>query len=314
MPDPTPRFSICIPNYNYGRYLGETISGVFDQGIDELEILIVDNASTDDSVEVVRSFEDPRIHLRVNEANIGLAPNLDRAAGRASGDIMILLSSDDLMRPGALHAYQTIFDAEPDATMLVASAVERVDSKGRVVRVDPIDHALWKDATEETALTRLVGHRVISLPPEVLLHRCMKTMRTPFTFAATAYSRELYATVGGYRGNRFYGPDKWFHWRALAHADRVYLVDAPLFAYRWHDDNQAAIEATRGSLRFLIDEYLNTMQGQVSAFGDSAYPSAVAQNRKARILRLLVKLGPIGELAAKVARRRVRVDGPQPRD
>ena len=56
-------FSICIPNFNYAQYIGETIQSVLDQTYQNFEIIIADNASTDNSVEVVQSFDDNRIRL-----------------------------------------------------------------------------------------------------------------------------------------------------------------------------------------------------------------------------------------------------------
>ena len=60
------KFSICIPNYNYERYLGRTIQSILAQDYQDFEILVSDNASTDGSVTLVQSFHDPRIQLRVN--------------------------------------------------------------------------------------------------------------------------------------------------------------------------------------------------------------------------------------------------------
>lgn len=255
-----PRFSICIPNFNYGRYIAETMRGVLDQSFASFEMRIADNASTDDSLAVIATFDDARIHVKVNHTNVGLGPNLDHAAGSAVGDIMVLLSSDDLMRPGALDAYDQVFASAPNESLMVASTVERVNTRGEIVQIDPVDRWLWQDAVVDEPLSEKLGYRVLTQSPKKLLQRCLLTMRTPFTFAATAYSRTLYEAVGGYRGNRFYGPDKWFHWLTLAKADRVYMIDHPFFAYRWHDDNQKAIEASRMSLRYLVDEYLNTLE------------------------------------------------------
>src|SRR5262249_34593153 len=74
------KLSICIPNYNYERYLGRTIQSILDQADPDLEILVSDNASTDGSAELVRRFNDPRIRLHVNACNVGFSGNLDRAA------------------------------------------------------------------------------------------------------------------------------------------------------------------------------------------------------------------------------------------
>ncbi len=92
------KISVCIPNYNYERYLGRTIQSILDQHDPDVEILVSDNASTDGSAALVESFNDPRIHLHVNACNVGFAGNLDRSARMASGELMIMLSSDDLMR------------------------------------------------------------------------------------------------------------------------------------------------------------------------------------------------------------------------
>ena len=101
-----PSFSICIPNYNYGDYIGETIQSVLNQSYQNFEIIVADNASTDNSVDVVKSFKDDRIRLIQNEINIGFSPNLQKATMYANGDFINLLSSDDLMKPNALETTQ----------------------------------------------------------------------------------------------------------------------------------------------------------------------------------------------------------------
>ena len=62
-----PNFSICIPNYNYGKYIGDTLKSVLSQTYQNFEVIVVDNASTDDSLEVVKSFKDDRIKLFINK-------------------------------------------------------------------------------------------------------------------------------------------------------------------------------------------------------------------------------------------------------
>ena len=73
------RFSVCIPNYNYGRYIGQTLESVLSQSYPHFEVIVADNASTDDSVRVVESFHDPRVRLIRNQYNIGFAPNRQTA-------------------------------------------------------------------------------------------------------------------------------------------------------------------------------------------------------------------------------------------
>src|SRR5438094_10104367 len=126
------RFSICIPNYNYASFIERTIRSVLAQEGD-LEVLVSDNASTDGSVDVVRAIDDDRIRIQVNNVNVGFAGNLDRVVGMASGDWVILLSSDDLIEPDALACYRGVIDALGDdaARSIVVSGIFVIDQCGR---------------------------------------------------------------------------------------------------------------------------------------------------------------------------------------
>jgi glycosyltransferase involved in cell wall biosynthesis len=254
------KFSICIPNYNYGRYIGRTIQSVLAQEGHELEVLVSDNASTDDSVAVIEAIDDPRIQLSVNHCNAGFCGNLDRAARMATGEVVIMLSSDDLMQPGALDAYAEIFASEQEAgrRAVVTSAVYVTDADDQVTGYLGPDETLWGTGSDVMDVKGPHGSRMRIAAADRLLRRCLETMRNPFNFAATAYLRTHYEEVEGYGGARLMNPDKWFHWRLLGQADVAYFVEAPLFSYRWHSSNQTAIHSTQRSLAFLIDDYVNT--------------------------------------------------------
>ena len=254
------KFSVCIPNYNYARYLGRTLQSTLAQDGVDLEVLVSDNASTDESRDVVKATGDGRVRLRVNACNVGFAGNLDRAAGMASGDVMLMLSSDDLMRPGALETYRRILGAvgESASTSVITSAAEIIDPEDRVTGRIGIDAELWKPEDEVQGLPAPEGAKVYRVEARELLRRCLRTCRNPFNFLATAYPRALYRQLEGYGGSRLINPDKWFHWRLLGVASHAYFVDAPLFAYRWHGSNQVAQQAQAGALKYLVDEYVNT--------------------------------------------------------
>jgi glycosyltransferase involved in cell wall biosynthesis len=256
------KFSICIPNYNYEQYIERTIRSVLEQSHDDLEILVSDNASTDRSVEIIKGITDPRIGLRVNACNVGFAGNLDRAAGMANGDHIIMLSSDDLVRPGTLDVYQNFLGglgAERETSVLSAT-VQVIDSDDVITgRIGPESH-VWRQTDRVPSLEDVVGAPVYRIAGSELLARCLQTMKNPFNFAATAYPRSLYRRIEGYGGGRLMNPDKWFHWRMLGVAETAYLIDLPLFAYRWHPQNQTAQQAASGSLKYLIDEYTSTLE------------------------------------------------------
>jgi glycosyltransferase involved in cell wall biosynthesis len=256
------KFSICIPNYNYERYLGRTIQSILEQDYQDLEILVSDNASTDGSVEVVRKFGDPRIQLHVNACNVGFGGNLDRSARMASGACIIMLSSDDLMRPCALATYNKLFESlgSRGRGAIASASWDVIDAHDRVTGQTGPDPSLWMPADRQGDLESLLEAPVYGVPANELLRRCLRQMKNPFNFAATVYARDLYRAVEGYGGGRLFNPDKWFHWKVLGTAEMAYFVDRRLFAYRWHGDNQAAQESATSALKFLVDEYVSTLE------------------------------------------------------
>src|ERR1043166_412558 len=122
-----PFFSVCIPCFNHADYVGKTIRSVLEQDFADFEIVIADNASTDDSRAVIKSFGDPRIRLIENRYNIGFAPNLQRVTQYARGRYINLVSSDDLMNAGALRAYADLIAQHPQESaqlVLMSQALE----------------------------------------------------------------------------------------------------------------------------------------------------------------------------------------------
>lgn len=256
------KFSICIPNYNYAHYIDRTIRSVLDQPYWDFEILVSDNLSTDESVAVVEGFGDGRIQTRVNRCNVGFAGNLDRAARMATGERMIMLSSDDLFRPESLMTYRAVLDALGDAAAgaVLCSTVDVIDPADAITGSHPADTSLWKKTDLDPTLEAVAGGPVYRVSSQEMLRRCLGTMKNPFNFLATCYPRELYEQVEGYGGNRLLNPDMWFHWKLLGVAETVIWIDRPLFAYRWHPTNQTALQAATGALKYMVDQYVNTLE------------------------------------------------------
>ncbi len=114
---------IVIPSYQYGRYLGECITSILTQGVEDLRILVIDNASTDDSVEVARQFaaKDPRIEVRAREQNLGFHASLNEGIDWASGKYFLIVCADDLMAPGSLRRALGVLDANEDVAFVYGS-------------------------------------------------------------------------------------------------------------------------------------------------------------------------------------------------
>jgi abequosyltransferase len=98
------RLSICIPVYNFGAFIGQTLDSIVRQAPEDVEIIVLDGASTDDTTEVVRGYQPrfPRLHYHRLEKRGGIDRDLARSVALARGEYVWLFSGDDLMREGAI--------------------------------------------------------------------------------------------------------------------------------------------------------------------------------------------------------------------
>ncbi len=125
-----PRVSFCIPVYNGGRYIRQAIESVLVQEPADWELLIFDNASTDDTADVCRSFNDPRLkHLHFAD-HTGQAGNFNRCLQQAQGDFITMLHADDRLLPGFLQPRLEAFERMPELAY-VFGPVQMIDATGR---------------------------------------------------------------------------------------------------------------------------------------------------------------------------------------
>jgi glycosyltransferase involved in cell wall biosynthesis len=141
----SPAVTVCIPTYNRRELLAASLQSVRDQSLQDIEIIVSDNASTDDTGDYVRSLNDPRIRYDRLEENIGLFGNLSRCLQLGSGRYRVMLPDDDLMLRGNLEAKARYLDQNPSAG-LVHSAFRYLDRNARPV--GPTQH--WSRLTETT--------------------------------------------------------------------------------------------------------------------------------------------------------------------
>lgn len=105
--------SVIVPAYNYGRYLREAIESIQAQDYDELEIVVVDNASTDDTQAVLASIHEPRMRVLKLEVNQGLSGAFNLGLESARGEFVAYLDADDRWRPGKLRRQMELMQSEP---------------------------------------------------------------------------------------------------------------------------------------------------------------------------------------------------------
>jgi glycosyltransferase involved in cell wall biosynthesis len=269
-----PLFSVCIPNFNYARYLVMTIQSVLDQSYQNFEIIVADNASTDNSVEAVRSFRDERIQLVENCYNIGFSPNLDKATGSAIGDYFILLSSDDIMKQGALEEYAQVIQEHDglNSPLVVMSACDVIDGQGNIIgakksQTGDVQTHLCRTQTRK-AERRLEIEQYGGI--DILKGLLSGTFQPAGQFLTTCYSKRLYQKVDGYRSVMSVLPDAYFSHKILFENPKVIYVNKSLFAYRVHAANNLHQHESMANIKFLTDNYLFTQlysEAQLSKVG-----------------------------------------------
>lgn len=123
--------SIITPSFNQAKYLEQTIRSVLDQGYSNIEYILIDGASSDGSVEIIKKYSD-QLTYWVSEKDNGQADAINKGFARASGEILAWLNSDDYYLPDAISAAVKVFEENPDAVLVYGNMLA-VDEHGRTI-------------------------------------------------------------------------------------------------------------------------------------------------------------------------------------
>jgi glycosyltransferase involved in cell wall biosynthesis len=219
-----------MPTYNYASYLPEAIASVLAQDFRDFELLVLDDASSDNTAEVVKPFcvRDARVHLAVNPANLGMVANWNECLKRARGRYTKFLFGDDkLTDPQALTKMTALLRNNPGAT-LAASARTILDEKSNVMDFSrPLRNGCHEGRKIITACLIENGN-LIGEPSSVLFRK--EDAERGFD---TAY-RQLVDM------------EMWFH---LLERGNLAYTREPLCAFRRHDGQQTAVNNAKYSMK-----------------------------------------------------------------
>jgi glycosyltransferase involved in cell wall biosynthesis len=221
-----PLVSILVSNYNYAQYIGATIQSALEQTYSNIELIICDDGSTDDSVSVIGEWERKDARLRfIPKANGGQGSGFNAAFTASRGEVIALLDSDDLFLPHKVERIVADFQANPDAGFGV-HRVMRMSADLRRQGVWPMSAPLpkgWYGAklmedggilpymppTSGLSLRRQVADRIFPLSLESPLVKCPDQLITRLAPLITNVTCEDEA-LSQYRlhANNNYGPNR----------------------------------------------------------------------------------------------------------
>jgi glycosyltransferase involved in cell wall biosynthesis len=199
--DLAPKLSIITPSLNQGRFIEHTIRSVLDQGYENLEYMIIDGGSRDETVEIVRRYED-RLAWWVSEPDDGQTHALNKGLARVTGDVVAYINSDDYYLPGAFERALSALEASDH--MWVAGSAKFTDEYGNVTEV-------WVPRPPSEAESLIRGRHWWMLAPW--------SVPQPSTFIR----REAIEEVGPFREDMHYAFDCEYFLR-LAYAGHLPLL------------------------------------------------------------------------------------------
>lgn len=132
-----PLVTIVTPNYNYEEFIGDTINSVLNQDYPNIEYIVVDDGSTDNSLEVIQkiSNDNPGSMRIIKQKNSGQSVALNNGFNQSKGEILCWLNSDDLLEPSAISIAVNFLNRNEDIDMVFGERID-IDGKGNILRIN----------------------------------------------------------------------------------------------------------------------------------------------------------------------------------
>lgn len=207
------KISVIIPNYNYARYLDQAIQSVLKQTYNNLELIVVNNGSTDNSLKVLEKYENEII--LIDQANLGQSGARNSGLSRAQGELIAFLDADDFWEPNKLESQNQLVN---DSTQLVYCGIMQFKDPG--------------NGNEQILLPKYRGDcskYFIDLPGASIVLSGEST---------ALFSRDLLEKVGSFDAG-LNSTAGWDFFRRCSRFTNFDFVNQPLVNYRLHSSNMS---------------------------------------------------------------------------
>jgi glycosyltransferase involved in cell wall biosynthesis len=218
-----PKVSFVVPCYKLGHLLAECVRSILAQTYKEFEVLIMDDCSPDQTLEVARSLRDPRVKYIRNERNLGHLANYNKGIGLAKGNYIWLISADDSLRsPRVLERYVQLMEDNPRVGYVFCPAIRIVQEQERGVMT--FSEVAPRDSVID-------GHRFLI---DHLLH--MNMVPAPAAMAR----KKCYESISLFPLDLPHTGD-WYLWGMFALYFDVGFFAEPMVNRRFHDQNMSSV-------------------------------------------------------------------------
>lgn len=206
-----PAVSVIIPTYNYARFVTEAVDSVLAQTYGDLEVIVVDDGSTDDTPERMKTYGDRVRYIR--QANQGPSATRNNGIEAARGDLIAFLDADDVWHPGKLRAQMSYLEAHPDVALLATDCTLELPQPW------PALPACVADTAVDVGLDELVIHSRFGICGVVIRRKCLDAAGLFDASLRAAEDRDL--------------------WLRIASRFRIAKLCLPLWWYRFHESNSS---------------------------------------------------------------------------
>ncbi|MGF1539931.1 MAG: glycosyltransferase family 2 protein [Pleurocapsa sp.] len=240
-----PAISVIIPVYNSEQYITQAIKSVLNQTYQDFEIIIVNDASTDKTVEIVQQFTDQRIKLINNQQNLGVSKARNRALQKAKGKWIALLDSDDWYAPQRLEKLLTV--ARQHNADMVADDLYLIRSRESIPW-----STLLKENRQDSNSIQLIDavQYIISDRPSPIKFKSRRTWSLGYT-KPLIRAKFLAQHQIKYQENLDVGEDFAFYLECLLNKAQFFLLPQPYYYYR----NRQASLSVRTTIEYLYQSY-----------------------------------------------------------
>jgi glycosyltransferase involved in cell wall biosynthesis len=220
--------TVIIPTFNRRGWIGECLDSVLDQSYQNIETIVVDDCSTDGTVEWLRSEERySSVVVHEQEKNGGASVARNTAIAMARGELIVFIDSDDKLLPNHVETAVTAFEKHSDLGLFACDS-KMIDAEGEV---------LFAGKTWHQALAEAKGYEI-----KTGFRTLKDVFRHPNCFPGFTLRREVFAELGGFDQSIFPADDYDLALRVAGSRFKVYYLHEPLCLRREHDGQCSGIE------------------------------------------------------------------------